>query len=207
MMKRNILTLLVLVALLMPAALRAAGPSASSILAKMRKSMLAKPAVEAQFTINGADGAVQGSALMAGAAFAFTTPQLDVWFDGRTQWVFLHSTGEVSITEPTPDELATTNPFVVLSAYDTHYTSRRLPDSSGRRRVELVPRDADSGIRSITVIADTPGNWPQAIIVDLDSGERIHMVIDRIAGRAKPADTAFRYDARLHPASEIIDLR
>ena len=135
MMKQNILTLLVLVALLMPAALRAAGPSASSILAQMRKSMLAKPAVEAQFTINGADGAVQGSALMAGAAFAFTTPQLDVWFDGRTQWVFLHSTGEVSITEPTADELATTNPFVVLSAYDTHYTSRRLPDSSGRRRV------------------------------------------------------------------------
>lgn len=93
--------------------------------------MLAKPAVEAQFTINGADGAVQGSALMAGAAFAFTTPQLDVWFDGRTQWVFLHSTGEVSITEPTADELATTNPFVVLSAYDTHYTSAASPTVAG----------------------------------------------------------------------------
>lgn len=210
MMKRTLLILLLLlVAAGVPLALAAAGPrvTALGILGALRRSMLAKPAVEAQFTINGVDGHVQGSAIMAGTAFAFTTPQVDVWFDGRTQWVLLHSTGEVSITEPTADELATTNPFVVLSAYDTHYTCRLLPDSNGRYRVELIPRDADSGISAITVTTDNTLKWPQAIVIDLDGGQKIEMTIDRIAGRAKPADTAFRYDPRLHPASEIIDLR
>ncbi len=54
----------------------AANPTASGILEAMRKTMLAKPALEAKFTINGGDGAVQGSMTMSGACFYMSTPQL-----------------------------------------------------------------------------------------------------------------------------------
>ena len=209
-MKRTLLTLLlVLAAAGVPLALAAAGPrvTALGILGALRRSMLAKPAVEAQFTINGVDGPVQGSAIMAGTAFAFTTPQVDVRFDGRTQWVLLHSTGEVSITEPTADELATTNPFVVLSAYGTHYTCRRLP-----RQQRPLPRRAHPPrrrqryqryhrhYRQHLEVATGHSNWPRR-------RTEVEMTIDRIAGRAKPADTAFRYDPVFtpHPKSLIYD--
>ncbi len=54
------------VCVLIGVGLYAATPTAASILSTMRSSMLAKPAIEAQFTINGGQGRVQGSILMSG---------------------------------------------------------------------------------------------------------------------------------------------
>lgn len=185
----------------------AATPTAESILGSMRKSMLAKPAVEAKFTINGGQGPVQGTICIEGAKFAMATPQLKVWYDGKTQWTYLASTGEVSITEPTADELAASNPFAILSGYETRYKARKLTDSNGRRRVELQPRAKDTGFEKIIVIADTAGKWPQAINIYFDDGRQISLVIDHITGAARQPDRIFRYDPKLQPASEIIDLR
>lgn len=185
----------------------AANITASSILTALRSSFVSAPAVEAAFTINGTDGQVQGSAIMSGAAFTFSTPQINVWYDGATQWAFLASTGEVSITEPSIEELAASNPFAILSNYDRYYTARRLPDSNGRKRVQLTPKDKSTGIESVVLIADNACKWVQAIIVKFSDGRSIDMVIDHIASRAKPSSHTFRYDAKKHPATEIIDLR
>lgn len=187
--------------------LYAATPTAASILSTMRSAMLDKPAIEAQFTINGGQGQVQGSILMSGAAFTMTTPQLKVWYDGKTQWTYLASTSEVSITEPTAEELAASNPVAILTSYDSHYKSRRLSDNNGRKRVELTPLAKDTGIEKIVVITDAEGKWPQAITVTFDDNRQISLVIDHIAGISKPAAHTFKYDPKLQRASEVIDLR
>lgn len=184
-----------------------AAESASSILETMRKQMLAKPAVEALFTINGGQGGVQGSITISGASFTMSTPQLKVWYDGKTQWTYLDSSGEVSITEPTAEEITASNPFAILSSYSTHYKSRRLNDNNGRKCVELTPVDKNSGIEDIVIITDNSGKWPQAINITFDDKRQISLVIDKIAGIAKPSDKIFKYDEKLQPASEIIDLR
>ena len=182
-------------------------PSAAKILETMRSQMLATPAVEALFTINGGDGGVQGSMTVAGASFVMSTPQLKVWYDGKTQWTYLASSGEVSITEPTKEELTASNPFAILSSYATYYKARRLNDNNGRRCVELTPVSNGSGIESIVVIADQSGKWPQAINIKFDDGRSISLVVDSIKGISKPAESILRYDAKLQPATEIIDLR
>ena len=185
----------------------AAADSASGILETMRKQVLSKPAVEAFFTINGGQGAVQGSIVMSGASFTMTTPQLKVWYNGKTQWTYLDSSGEVSITEPTAEELMASNPFAILSSYSTHYRSRRLDDNNGRKCVGLTPVDRNSGIEQIEVIADKSGKWPEAINITFDYKRKISLVIDKIAGVAKPSESIFRYDAKKQAATEIIDLR
>lgn len=185
----------------------AATTTASSVLAALRSSIVSAPAVDATFTINGEGGKIEGSAILSGAAFTFSTPQIEVWYDGATQWAYLASTGEVSITEPDAEELAASNPFAILSTYEQYYTARRLPDSNGRKRVELQPKDKSSGISSVVVIADNACKWPQTIVVTFSDGRKIDLFIDHIARRNKPAQSVFRYDAKKHPASEIIDLR
>lgn len=189
------------------ASLMAANPTASTILGDMRRSLLKHPAVEAKFTINGGSGPVQGTMTMAGGAFNLSTPQLKVWYDGKTQWTYLQSTGEVSITEPDEDELAASNPFAILSSFDTRYKSRRLSDVNGCHRVELTPNATGSGISKILIVADAAGKSPRAITVTFDDGRQVSLVVDHIAGIAKPGQKAFTYDAKLVPASEIIDLR
>ena len=187
--------------------LRAATPTAADIMDKMRRTVLASPAVEAQFTIRGGQGGIQGSATMHGAAFTFATPQIQVWYDGSTQWALLESTKEVSITEPTAEELALVNPFAIMQNYEQSYTMRRLADSNGRSVVQLTPKDKTSAIRKVVVTADKDGKWPQELVVIFDDGRAIDLYIDRISGRQAPPVSTFRYNTKLHPAAEVIDLR
>lgn len=107
-----------------------AATSASDILAAMRSKMVSAKAVEIMFTIPGNDGSVQGNAILSGASFVFHTPQMSVWYDGKTQWTFLNSSKEVSITEPTAEELSASTPFAILNSYHESYKARRLSDSA-----------------------------------------------------------------------------
>lgn len=204
-MMKKILTTLVFA--LAGAVAFAAGGDAATILKQVRVRMAASPSVEATFTINGGDGPVQGNASMAADKYFMTTPVLTVWYDGRTQWTFLKSSGEVSITEPTADELMESNPFAILSSPADRYTLRMLGDSQGRKRVEMTPKSGLSGISKIVLFVDPSTHYPAAIVVNFDDGRAVDVVIDNItAAKAKPVG-AFRYDSKRFPASEIIDLR
>lgn len=204
---RLILTLICATVLLPAFAAQTGKESAASILSSLRTKMASASAVEAVFTINGGSGPVQGSVILSGARYTMTTPQMSVWYDGRTQWTLLENTAEVSITEPTADELMASNPFAILSDHQRHYTARRLSDSSGRYRVELVPRDKNSVIKRYVIFVDRNTGWPGALTAEFDDGRRIEVVIDNIsAAKSKDART-FVFDPRKHPATEIIDLR
>ena len=204
MMKKILTTLIFALA---GAVAFAAGGDAATLLKQVRARMAASPSVEATFTINGGDGPVQGNASMAADKYFMTTPVLTVWYDGRTQWTFLKSSGEVSITEPTVDELMESNPFAILSSPSDRYTLRMLGDSQGRKRVEMTPKSGLSGISKIVLFVDPTTHYPAAIVVNFDDGRAVDVVIDNItAAKAKPVG-AFRYDSKRFPASEIIDLR
>lgn len=181
--------------------------SADDIMRAAAARLASAQAVEAQFTVNGGDGPVQGSIVLSGPRFAMSTPLLDVWYDGTTQWTMLHSTSEVSITEPTAEELMESNPFAILRNYGTLYHARRLSDVSGRRRVELTPiRPTDAEIERAIILVDAE-DWPAAAEIHFRGNRVISATIDRIgATTARPAST-FRFDPARHPATEIIDLR
>lgn len=186
----------------------AAGPDAATILSKMKARVNAAPSLEAVFSINGGDGPVEGNAVIAGDKYTMHTPHLKVWFDGRTQWTYLLSSGEVSVTEPDADELMASNPFAILSAHSDFYRSKRLPDSQNRYRVQLTPASAGSGIERIVLFVHRTSWMPSAIAIHFDDGRSIDVVIDNITtGAAKPVST-FRFDRAKYPAvQEIIDLR
>ena len=183
-----------------------AGETAADILRALAHKMGSAPAVEASFTVSGGDSPVQGSIIMAGAKFAMTTPVLSVWYDGNDQWTMLESTGEVNITTPTRDELMQCNPFSVINNYHGHYTARRLADSNGRRRVELTPVEAGTGLDKVVVFVGADG-WPAAVHLVFDDGRSVAAAVDHITATAAKPMTAFRFNAALHPAISIVDLR
>lgn len=179
--------------------------SAADILSAMTRKMASAPAVEATFTVTGADRPVEGSIIMAGAKFAMTTPVLSVWYDGVDQWTMLESSGEVNITNPTRDELMQCNPFAVISSYAGHYTVRRLADSNGRRRVELTP-STPSDLAKVVIMVGAD-NWPAAVSLVFDDGRSIAATVNTISStRGKPM-SAFRFDPQRYPAVAIVDLR
>jgi outer membrane lipoprotein-sorting protein len=59
---------------------------------------------------------ISGTFVLKGNQFYLEMEEAQVWFDGKTQWALLKESNEVSITEPTEQELAETNPVSILSA-------------------------------------------------------------------------------------------
>ncbi len=192
---------------LIPFSAIAANPTAESLLSALRTKVANSPSVEAVFTINGGGGAVEGSVILSGNKYTMTTPQVAVWYDGRTQWTLLEASQEVSITEPTTDEVMTSNPFAILTAHRDFYTSRLLNDIASRKRVELTPRDKSLGISHYIIYINPTTGWPTALKVNFDDGRTIDVVINSIsAGKAKSA-SIFTYDPAKYPAMEVVDLR
>ncbi len=181
--------------------------SADDIISGAAAKFAAAPSVEAQFTIRDSGNPVQGSIIIAGGKFTITTPVLEVWYDGTTQWTLLRSSSEVNVTEPTADELMESNPFAILRNYSSRYKARRLPDSQGCKRVELTPLHPSDTEIAKAIISIGSNGWPTGCDVTLNDGRTISCSIDHIGvAAAKPA-SVFRFDSSRNPDIEIIDLR
>jgi outer membrane lipoprotein-sorting protein len=60
---------------------------------------------------------VSGTFTLKANKFFLEVDDMKVWFDGKTQWAYVPQSNEVSITEPTENELAETNPLAILQSY------------------------------------------------------------------------------------------
>lgn len=181
--------------------------SASAILDKLKTNVAAAQSVEAIFTINGGDARVQGSIIMAGSKFTMATPDISVWYDGKTQWTLMQASKEVNISEPSVEELMVSNPFAIITAHDGYYNARRLPDVKNLYRIELTPKNNNSGIEKIILTLNTATLWPTSILVNFYDNQHIEVKIDRIAGGNTKNDAIFRFNEKRYPSFDIIDLR
>ena len=58
---------------------------------------------------------LQGNLILQAKKFHLNTPEVKAWFDGKTQWAYFAQNNEVSVTNPTTEELAETNPAMIIS--------------------------------------------------------------------------------------------
>lgn len=65
------------------------------------------------------EGTGNGTLLLKGNRFYLNSGGIQSWFDGKTQWSYLESSEEVNVSNPTPEELQTINPYALLSIYKT----------------------------------------------------------------------------------------
>ena len=84
--------------------------------------------IQADFTLkilNEHDQPVQtqnGTFTMKGNKFRFDLNEVEVFYNGKTQWSYMETVNEVTITEPTEKELAEIHPLIILTEYRKHYT-------------------------------------------------------------------------------------
>ncbi len=82
-----------------------------------------------------------GKLLLKGNQFYLEMDDILVWFNGKTQWVYLKQSNEVTLTEPSEVELAEVNPVAVLSSFRT---KSNLKKGSSRNplnvKIEMTPK-------------------------------------------------------------------
>ncbi|MCR4765118.1 MAG: hypothetical protein K5856_02960, partial [Bacteroidaceae bacterium] len=111
--------------------------------------------VEIGFTMRMDGQESEGSITVQGKQFVLETAGMKTWFDGKTQWTLAEENEEVSVLEPTDEELQALNPYAWMSlyqqGYELKYGDTAVPGVTKVLMTTTVPREE---MQSIVLLID-----------------------------------------------------
>ncbi|MDR0370842.1 MAG: outer membrane lipoprotein carrier protein LolA [Prevotellaceae bacterium] len=189
--------------------------SADKLLGQVINS-IEKSVVASDFTLKIKDASTgetyetTGNFLLKGDKFALKTTETEVFFDGKTQWVYFPQIEEVSINEPTKDELNETNPLAILLACKSRCTvkhsAQKAPDALSYY-IELHPKKADDHLKSIRLLLDKNSKALKSVSIIEKNGNTTFLKLTNYSQKTTAPDSIFKFDKRNYPGVGINDLR
>ena len=149
-----------------------------------------------------------GTIKLAGDKFYWTTPAMTVWYNGQLQWAYVKATEEVNLTEPTPAEIASINPYTLITTYKQNFNTKALKAKNSQQRVaELTPKKKGTQIDRVVLTVNASTWTPQSF--QIYYSDRTHSTIalsQLVTGQNFP-DATFVFNKKQYPKAEVIDLR
>lgn len=182
-----------------------AAQSAKTVLDKTAAVVSNKDGVSAGFKItDGQYGNLSGTIAVKGQKFQASTPQVNVWFDGKTLWTLMKSSNEVNVSNPTANELATINPYNFINIYRSGY-KYDMKTVGKEFQVHLTATDKSRKIQEMYINVNKSSYVPSQVKM-LRGGKWSTITISNFK-KASLSDSQFRFNPKSYPDAEIIDLR
>jgi outer membrane lipoprotein-sorting protein len=107
---------------------------------------------------------ISGTFVMKANKFTIEMDETKAWFDGKTQWTYLKSDNEVTITEPTAEELAQINPMAILASFKAKSWIRfGKTKSANSELIELTPKSKKDEFLKVEVQLHKTTKTPEFI--------------------------------------------
>lgn len=195
----------------------AAQEQATTVLDKVAKAFSKAGGINAEFKVrsvmnNRAQDEMTGKIRLKGEKFQLNSDEIEVWFDGKTQWSYLSASGEVNVTTPTAQELQGINPYTFLYLYKNGFSSKLGSVNTFRGRpvwqVILTATDRKQDIAFIILYINKDNYQPVYLLMQQRGNQmRSEITVTNYQTGLNFADRLFVYDKKNHPDAEIIDLR
>lgn len=143
-----------------------------------------------------------GDLTIKGNKFRMTLGANETKFDGRTQWVFVSEYNEVSVTEPTKEELREINPLAMIE----YYVEKDRISEGEDGAINFYPTDPKSSEYFRIELRLNKSNLPTRLVIHQKNGDKITLVWDSL-NKTKVDDTYFYFDVAKYPNVEVNDLR
>ncbi|MCR8911140.1 outer-membrane lipoprotein carrier protein LolA [Barnesiella sp. ET7] len=149
-----------------------------------------------------------GTIKLSGDKFYWTTPAMTVWYNGQLQWAYVKASEEVNLTEPTPAEIASINPYTLITTYKQKFNVKALKAKNSQQRVaELTPKKKGTQIDRV-VLTVNASNWmPQSFQIYYSDRTHSTIALSRLVTGQNFSDATFVFDKKQYPKAEVIDLR
>ncbi len=191
--------------------------NATTILDKAAKAYEAANGMKAEFAMRirsdkqQVTESFEGEIHIKGDKFCVKTPDMQTWFDGKTQWTYLLRTEEVNVTNPDGAELQLMNPALLLKDHQKGFTAKYQGESttaSGKSAydVTLIPRKKGN-VTQIDLQIEKLSNLPAAVTVVSKDGMTSAIRIVKIKTGMNQPDSYFVFKPSDFPDAEVIDLR
>lgn len=202
-------TLIITLALLVTSmTANAAGLTAEQVLDKTVNTLDKAGAVEMSMTIRNGAESVHADLQIVKDRFRYSAGTIDVLYDGVTQWTIDNDAKEVSLTSPTSDELAETNPLAFVRSYRTKYKVSMVSESGGTYTVRMDALKKSSYVRSAQVVISSTTWLPTHVTASLASGQTLTIsILSADVQKTANASGSFTFDKKNFPGYEIFDLR
>jgi outer membrane lipoprotein-sorting protein len=172
--------------------------------------------VYAYFTMNIKDGisktsqSFDGIIQMKGNKFKIDTPDQNIYFDGKTQWIYQKSYEEVNVSEPTDEEIQTLNPKSIFAIYKKNCNYKYAGNKTDikMRKVQEVNIFPQKGeIAEITIQMNDIDHFPVMFHIFYENKIENIIYINKYQTKQNFPDNQFVFDSSQNPNAEIIDLR
>lgn len=179
------------------------GQSAKQVLDKTAAAIQNKAGITCDFTLKGGQMNDNGSISIKDRKFQVTTPDVIIWFDGKTQWTYMKKNDEVNVATPSESEIQAINPYNFIYMYKKGY-KYTMTKKGGSYEIHLTST-AQKGLREMYVTVNQKTYIPSQIRIRHKKGWN---TIDiRNFKKATLSDGQFRFNAKDFPSAEVIDLR
>lgn len=190
--------------------------NASTLLSKAAQTYEQSNGISATFTFHtrmdgmGAES-FEGVIEMKGDRFTLKTPDMQIWYDGTTQWVYVERNDEVNITNPTGEDLESTNPMILLRTYDKDYNAKLKGESTAANGkiaydIELTPK-RKKDVEKIELQLEKNAQLPFRIAVYTRNGMYTMIQVVKMETGKNQTDSFFVFNEKDYPDVEVIDLR
>lgn len=180
--------------------------NAGSVLKHVVNRMNSQP-VEVRFEVK-AHGITQPGVLTIDKeCFTLLSDDISTWYDGETQWTLSPSINEVSMTTPTQEELAEINPLLVLGEMSSRFNVELGNAGAGSYVLNLAAREKSNPISSATIVVDARDWTPTTLTILTSTGERYDITIKKVKNIEKTHVSIFRFNKKIFPDVQVIDLR
>ncbi len=169
---------------------------------------LKRSAYEGQFTLlyyssaNDATDKQSGEITLKGNKFRIILGGNETKFDGKTQWMFVSEYNEVSITEPTLDELKEVSPLAMIE----HYVAKDRISEGEDGVINFYPTEPKSSEYFRIELRLDKMNLPTRLVIHQKNGDKITLIWDSL-NKAKVDDDYFVFEVAKYPNVEVNDLR
>jgi outer membrane lipoprotein carrier protein len=150
-----------------------------------------------------------GTFTMKGNKFVLDMAMVKVYFNGMTQWSYVASTNEVSISTPSEKELAETNPMALLVAY---YLKSKISfatetKSSKNHCIDLTPEARDKDVSKINIQVDKKNGDLKVIKLYYKNGFTYTSSLHNFKKGIVVPDSYFTFDKTKFKGVTVNDLR
>ena len=153
----------------------------------------------------------KGVASIKANKFNLEMNDMDVWFDGKTQWILMKSINEVNVSNPSESELASISPLALLGIYKEGYLLKAPLSKTVNNRtlhvIEMTPRDASKEFKKITIYIDKASARLMQAHFTLKNNMQTKIEITDYNDNYKFSDNDFVFDKSQYRGTEVIDLR
>lgn len=149
-----------------------------------------------------------GTIKLSGNKFYWTTPAMTVWYNGQLQWAYVKATDEVNLTEPTPEEIASVNPYILINTYMQNFDVKALKSKNSQERTaELTPKKKGTPIERVVITIDATTWTPRSFQIQYSDRTSSTIVLSKYVTGQNFPDATFVFDKKQCPQAEVIDLR